>query len=287
MFVIIGMALVIGGVVGGYLMHHGSLMALMQYNEFVIIGGVAIGSLLIGAPLRMIKPIFGKVALVLKGDPFTKTQYLNLLKTFYELFNMAKKDGFIALEAQVETPTKSSVLTKNPFLVKHSRALLFLCDTIKLLLSGGVPPHDLEALLDEDIETIHTEQSRTVTMVQKVGDALPGIGIVAAVLGIIISMQAINGPKEEIGEKVAAALVGTFLGILACYGFVGPVASHVELLDQSEIRYLQCIKTALVAHFKGNSPLVVVEFARRVIDSDVRPSFVEVEKSIRGGGKSG
>ncbi len=280
MLVIIGLAIVIIGVFGGYVMHGGTIGVLLQWSEFLIIGGAAVGSLIAGTPPRMLKMLFGRISLVFKGDSLTKEEYLNLLKTLFELFNVAKREGMMALEPHVESPQTSSILSKNTFLLAHEEELQYLCDTMKLLLGGAVPPHDLETLLEADIETLHTEHARGPSIVQKIGDALPGLGIVAAVLGIVITMQAIDGPAEEIGRSVAAALVGTFLGVLLCYGFIGPLATHLELLGQSELRYLECMKTGIVAFAKGNPPSIVVEFARRVIYSDERPNFQELEQAV-------
>jgi chemotaxis protein MotA len=200
----------------------------------------------------------------------------------FELFNAAKRDGLIAVEPHVMEPGKSAIFTKNVFLLKQHHALDFFCDTMKLLLGGGVPPYDVEALLDADIDSHHSESASSPMLVQKLGDALPGLGIVAAVLGIVITMQAISGPPEEIGEKVAVALVGTFLGILLSYGFIQPLSTHIELLQASEARFYECMKAGIVAYAKGNAPIIVVEFARRVIYSNVRPSFAEVEEAVRG-----
>jgi len=281
MFVIIGIAVVIIGVIGGFMMHGGPPMVLLQWNEFLIIGGAAIGSLLIGTPFPILLSLVGKITAILKGDQYTKAEYLRLLQTQYELFNMARKDGLISLEPHIMDPSKSAVFSKNTFLLKNHHALDYLCDTMKLLLGGGIPPHDLEALLDAEIDTHHAEKATAPGLVQKLGDALPGLGIVAAVLGIVITMQAINGPPEEIGEKVAAALVGTFLGILMSYGFLQPMSTHMELLNQSEARYMECIKAGIVSYAKGNAPTVVVEFARRVIFTAVRPTFNEVDEAVR------
>lgn len=281
MFVIIGILVVIVCVIGGFVSHGGPLAVLVQPSEFVIIGGAAVGSLLVQTPLPILKNVFGKLTSLFKGDPYTKEQYLNLLKTMFELFNAATREGLIAIEAHVEKPAASSIFSKNKFLVQHHHALHYFADTMKLLMGGGVPPHDLEAMLETDIETHHHESSAASSMVQKVADALPGLGIVAAVLGIVITMQAIEGPPTEIGHKVAAALVGTFLGVLLSYGFVGPMATHIDLLSQSEARYFECIKAGIVAYAKGNAPMIVVEFARRVIPNDVRPSFEEVERAVK------
>jgi chemotaxis protein MotA len=282
MFVIIGAAVVIIGVIGGFMIEGGPIMVLVQPVEFMIILGAAIGSLMVMSPLAVLKGIIGTSLGVLKGDPYSKEQYINVLKTLFELFNVAKRDGLIALEPHVMDPETSSIFTKNEFLLKHHHALYYLCDTMKLLLGGGVPPYDVEALLDADIDTHHAESSNAPMIVQKIGDALPGLGIVAAVLGIVITMQAISGPPEVIGHKVAVALVGTFLGILLSYGFVQPLATHMELLQASESRFLECIKAGVVAYAKGNAPIIVVEFARRVIYSSVRPTFAEVEDAVRG-----
>jgi chemotaxis protein MotA len=281
MFVIIGIAIVVIGVLGGFMMHGGPPAVLLQWNEFLIIGGAAIGSLLIGTPLPILMSLVGKVMAILKGDQFSKKEYLRLLQTQYELFNTARRDGLISLEPHIMDPSKSAIFGKNEFLLKNHHARDYLCDTMKLMLGGGIPPHDLEALLDAELDTHHAESATPPSLIQKLGDALPGLGIVAAVLGIVITMQAINGPPEEIGEKVAAALVGTFLGILMSYGFLSPMATHMELLNQSEARYLECIKAGIVSYAKGNAPTVVVEFARRVIFSAVRPSFEEADAAIR------
>jgi chemotaxis protein MotA len=282
MFVIIGAAVVLLGVVGGFAIEGGPLQVLIQPTEFMIIGGAAIGSLLVMSPFSVMMRIIKYVLGVLKGDAFTKEQYINLLKTMFELFNAAKRDGLIAVEPHVMDPEKSAIFTKNEFLLKQHHALDFFCDTMKLLLGGGVPPYDVEAMLDADIDTHHSEGASAPMLIQKLGDALPGLGIVAAVLGIVITMQAISGPPEEIGEKVAVALVGTFLGILLSYGFVQPLATHIELLQASEARYYECMKAGIVAYAKGNAPIIVVEFARRVIYNSVRPSFAEVEEAVRG-----
>ena len=281
MFVIIGAVVVIVGVVGGFVIEGGPVAVLIQPIELMIILGAAIGSLLVMSPLAVLKGIIGNALKVMKGDPFTKDRYVDLLKTLFELFTVAKRDGLIALEPHVMDPEKSTVFSKNEFLLHQHHALFFLCDTMKLLLGGGVPPYDVEALLDADIESHHAEGASAPALIQKIGDALPGLGIVAAVLGIIITMGAISGPPEEVGEHVAVALVGTFVGILLSYGFVQPLATHIELLQASEGRYYECMKAGIVAYAKGNAPIIVVEFARRVIYHSVRPSFAEVEAAVR------
>jgi len=281
MFVIIGIVVVIACVLGGFVMHEGPLGVLVQVNEFLIIGGAAIGSMLVSAPTHILKHLLLNLVTLFKGDPYTKEQYLNLLKTMFELFHVATKDGLMNIEQHIEKPESSAIFQKNSFLMNNHHALNYLTDTLKLLLSGGVPAHDLETLLDADVETQREEGTRAPGIMQKMGDALPGLGIVAAVLGIIVTMQAISGPPEEIGMKVAAALVGTFLGVLMSYGFINPMATHLDVLHHSEIRYLECIKVAVIAYAKGNAPAMVVEFSRRVIFTDFRPTFNELEIAIK------
>jgi len=280
MFVLVGVAVVFLGVLGGFVLHGGPLGVLLQWSEFLIIGGAGLGSLLIGMPPRMLKQMLGNIGSILKGDPYTKQEYLNLLKTLYDLFQVARRDGVIVFETHIENPESSNIFSGNPFLLINHHALQYLCDTMKIWRISGIAPYDLEALLDADIETHHAGSARFTGLLQKLSDSLPGLGIVAAVLGIVVTMQAINGPAEEIGEKVAAALVGTFLGVLLCYGFVSPVASHLELLSQSETRYLECIKSGVVAFAKGNAPAIAVEFARRVIYEESRPTFSELEQTV-------
>jgi chemotaxis protein MotA len=281
MTVVLGSVVVIGSVLAGYMLHGGPFGVLMQWNEFLIIGGAALGSLLVGSPLPVLTQMAGRLGGLLRGDPYTQRVYLELLRTLYELFATAKRDGLIALEAHVGDPAKSSILSKNIFLMRNRHATEFLCDTVKLQLSGSVPPHDLEALLDVDLETHHRTSATASGLVQKLGDALPGLGIVAAVLGIVITMQAIDGPPSEIGHKVAAALVGTFLGVLMSYGFIGPMATHLTLLSASESRYLECMKAGMLAFTKGTAPIVAVEYARRTIAGQVRPTFEQAETAVK------
>jgi chemotaxis protein MotA len=281
MFVLIGMVIVLVSVIGGFMMHEGPLAVLVQPNEVLIIVGAALGSVLVATPLPKIKLITGGLMKVLKGDPYKKSEYLGVLRTMFALFNTAKINGLMSIEIHIEKPEGSVIFQKNPFLSRNHNALAFFCDSMRLMLSGGVPPHELESLLENDIETHHTSSAATIGIVQKTADSLPGLGIVAAVLGIIVTMGKINGPPEEIGFSVAAALVGTFMGILICYGFIGPLATHMERLAESEIHFLSCIKAGVIAYAKGIPPALVVEFSRRVVAEDVRPSFAEVEKAMK------
>lgn len=283
MFAIVGIILVIGAVVGGFLMEHGHLAVLLQPAELVIIGGAAIGTLLIANPLStVIKIVKGSIA-VLKGSPYTKASYVETLKMLNELFMQARKQGMVKLEEDVEDPSKSQVFSKYPKFLANHHAVHFICDTLRMSISGGVPPFDLDQMMEMDMEVHHNEASAPVGSLSSVADALPGLGIVAAVLGVVITMGALGGPPEEIGHKVAAALVGTFLGILMCYGFLGPLASNMTKMNDAELDYLRCLRQGVIAFVKGSPPVLAVEFARRSIPGDHRPTFKELEAACRGG----
>lgn len=276
MFVIVGALVVIGSVVGGYLMHHGEMAVLVQPNELLIIGGAALGAMLIATPLPIVRHMVSQLMGLFKSG-INRDDYLELLGLQYQLFKTVQQSGVMALESHFEEPSKSLVLQRYPrFLARH-HAFEFLADSVKVIIIGGISAHDLESLMDEDIEVHHHEQLRPSGSLRTMADAFPGLGIVAAVLGIVITMQAIDGPPAEIGAKVAAALVGTFLGILLCYGFVGPLATALETRVQEDERYIVCIKTGLLAVYKGFPPAIAVEFARRVLPVDIRPSFDETE----------
>ncbi|HLP16660.1 MAG TPA: flagellar motor stator protein MotA [Bacteroidota bacterium] len=281
MFILIGAAVVIASVLGGFTMAGGPFMVLVQTSEFVIILGATVGMLLISVPLRMLKQLGSKLGNVLKGDPYTKDEYLKLLQSLFELFHVATRDGLINVEQHVENPEKSAIFQRNKFLLDNHHAVNFLCDTLKLMLSGGVPAQDVEVLLDSDSDTHHEEVAGFPAVFSKIGDSLPGLGIVAAVLGIIIVMQHVDAGAATVGHHVAAALVGTFLGILMSYGFVGPIATNLEFLNAAEARYITCIKAGVIAYAKGNPPVMAVEYARRVIYNDMRPSFRETEEACK------
>ena len=279
--VIVGFLVVIGAVFGGYLLEHGIIGVLIQPAEFVIIGGSALGTILISTPLNVLMNLLKSCIKVLSGGNIPKAAYVELLTLIYDLGQTVRKDGQLALESHMEDPHSSSIFSKYPTFLKRHHAVDFLADTGRIIVMGGVPPYEIEALMDADIETHHEESARPVSVLTKVGDAMPGLGIVAAVLGIVITMQVIDGPPQEIGHKVAAALVGTFLGILAAYGFIQPFATSLETINQNEARYLQCLRAGLMALSRSMPPVIAVEFARRTIFSDVRPSFKEMEAAVR------
>jgi len=285
MFAIIGIVVVFGAVVAGYLMEHGKLMVLMQPAELIIIGGAAIGTVLIANPLHILKEIVGGISGILGGSKFTKQRYLESLQMMYQLLNKARREGLMSLEADVEDPSKSPILSKYPAFLKDHHVRDFFCDTMRMAISG-VEAFDLDQLLELDMEVHHHEASTPIASLSTMADSLPGLGIVAAVLGVVITMGAIGGPPEEVGHKVAAALVGTFLGILLCYGLVGPIASNMSKLADDQQAYLHVLRVVMIAFLKGTAPIMAVEFARRAIPGHVRPSFLEAEKACKHGGEA-
>jgi chemotaxis protein MotA len=284
MFAIIGMIVVVGAVLGGYLMEHGKVAVLIQPAEVLIIAGAALGTLLIANPLSMMIRMMKGLIVVLKGSPYTKASYLETLKMLNEMFMLARKQGMTRLEEDIENPTKSQVLSKYPKFLANHHAVDFMCDTLRMSVSGGVPAFDLDQMMEMDMDIHHQGATQSVTALTTVADALPGLGIVAAVLGVVVTMGSLGGPPEEIGHKVAAALVGTFLGILLCYGFLGPLASNLSKLNDAELDYLRCLRQGVVAFVRGSAPVLAVEFARRSVPGELRPSFKELEAVCRGGG---
>jgi chemotaxis protein MotA len=282
MFVIIGSIVVLVSVLGGFMIEGGPILILMQVVEFVIIGGAAIGALLISTPASLLKNIKNRIIGSFKSSSLNSQVYLDLLKMMYEIFLIGQKEGFIALESHIEYPEKSSVFSKYPNFLNQHHLLHFMADTIRLVLIGGVSPHEIEALMDADIETHRQEGAKPGMILQKIGDSLPGLGIVAAVLGIVITMQAINGPPEQIGHKVAVALVGTFVGILLSYGFIQPLATNIDLAHEEETRVFEVIKAGLISFSKGFNPIISVECARRTISTENRPTFQEMESLVKG-----
>ena len=276
MFIFIGAIVVLGGVLTGFVLEGGHIMALNQPMELLIIGGAAMGALLISTPLPVLKGIISQTKGAISSG-LQKQDYLDLLVMMFEIFNVARKDGLIGLENHVEHPQESEILKRYPKFLKNHHAVAFFADTMRVIISGAVQPHDLEDLMDGDIEVLHEEEERPSDALNSTADSLPGLGIVAAVLGVVITMAAIDGPPAEIGHKVAAALVGTFLGILGCYGFVGPLAASLKHRLNDGKQYLACMKHALLAFHKGVAGVIAVEFARRSLYAEVRPEFIELE----------
>lgn len=274
-----------GAILGGYLMEHGNIKVLIQPAELLIIFGSAIGTVVIANPLPTLKKIVSGLIGVLSGGKYNKAFYLENMKMLFELFNHARKAGTAKLEEDVDAPAKSPIFSKFPKFLKNHHATHFLCDTLRMSVSGGVDPMDIDQMMEVDMEVHHRESGEPISALTTMADSLPGLGIVAAVLGIVITMGALGGPKEEIGHRVAAALVGTFLGILLCYGLFGPLASAMGKENDAEGHYFGFLRMAALGFIKGLAPIMAVELARRSIPTGVRPTFQEMEAACRGGGK--
>jgi chemotaxis protein MotA len=281
MFIIIGIVVVFGAVAGGFLMEHGNLRVLLQPAELVTIGGAAIGTVLIANPLHILKKIGSGIAGAFGSSKFSKQKYLDTLKMLYELFTRARRDGLMALETDSDSPEKSTIFSKYPNFLKDHCALSFVCDSIRMASSGGIEPFDADQMIENDMEVHHQEANAPIVSLSTVADSLPGLGIVAAVLGVVITMGSLGGPPEEIGKKVAAALVGTFLGILLCYGLVGPLSANMAKAVEEEHAYYQVLRVTIVAFMKGTAPSLAVEIGRRAIPGRVRPAFQEAEMYIK------
>jgi len=275
------MIVVTAAILGGFAMEKGPFLVLVQPAELVIILGSAFGTVLIGASPTVLKILVSRIIAIFTGSKFGKETYLELLSMLYEVFGKGRREGLIALEQQVNKPEESEIFKRYPSFLKNHHAVDFLCDTLKLMVNGVTDPFEIEKFMDAELETHHEEGALPSGVLTKVGDSLPGLGIVAAVLGIVITVQAIDGPPKEIGHKVGAALVGTFLGILLSYGYLQPLASQIEHMAHEESKYFQCIKAGVMCFANGANPMVAAEFARKVIFSFNRPSGVEMEEACK------
>lgn len=282
MTAIIGCVVVLGAVVGGYIMEHGNLSVLFQPAEVVIIFGAAIGALIIAAPPNVVVGVVkGTLSVLIGGKNYSKQDYLDVLLLLAELFTKIRKEGLISIEQDVEDPENSSIFSKYPKFMKNHHALHLLTDTLRTVMTTTVSPYELESILDNELETLHEMESAPAKNLSNMADSLPGLGIVAAVLGVVLTMGKMKEPPEVIGHSVGAALVGTFMGVLLCYGFVGPLARRMEASINQEREYLQTLKSALISFVGGAAPQIAVEFARRSIPANVRPTFHELEEEIR------
>lgn len=281
MFAIIGILVVLGAVLAGFLMEKGPLLVLLQPSEFVIIAGAALGATVTANPVRVLKKIMSGMIGTLKGSKMSKQIYLDTLKMMFTLFVKARKEGLVGIESDIEEPEKSPIFSKYPAFLKDHHAEHFVCDTLRMAVTGGATPFDLDQMMELDMEVHHAGETLPVAALSSTADALPGMGIVAAVLGVVITMGALGGPPEEIGHKVAAALVGTFLGILLCYGVVGPLASNMGKIVDEDHAYYHVLRVVMLSYIKGISPILAVEMGRRAIPAHLRPTFQEMEKSCR------
>ncbi len=280
MFAFIGIIVGVVCTLLGYVMHHGKIAVLIQPTEIIIIVGAAIGIFLGSYGLKTFQATIKAVIGLLK-PPAGKDGYVQLLKMMYELFNVARKEGLLGLEKHVEMPAESEIVSKYPGFLANHHAVHFLCDTMKVILTGAVGPHDLSEMMEMDLEVAHEEELQPVEALQTVGDAMPAVGIVAAVLGVIITMGKINSGPQVIGESVAAALVGTFMGIFIGYVICAPLSKSIGAKVRQEGMYLNCIRHALFSFARGESPITCVEFARRQIEPSLRPGFVELEEAVK------
>jgi len=280
MLIIVGFVVVIGSVLGGFVLEGGQAMALYQPMELLIIGGAALGALLVMTPVPVLKDLVRQVMKRL-GPGYSRKDFMDLMVMLYEIFNIARREGLVGLESHIEKPYESETMKNYPSFLKNHHAVGFMSDTMRLIITGSVQPHELEALLDTDLETHKEEVNLGPNILGTVADSFPGLGIVAAVLGVVITMSVINGPAEVIGHKVAAALVGTFLGVLLCYGFAGPLSKSLIVRNESDSMYMACLKQCLLAFCKGFPPSIAVEYGRRSIPGETRPGFIELEEACK------
>jgi chemotaxis protein MotA len=279
MLVLMGLVTVIASILLGFTVAGGHVLVLFQWSEFLIVVGTALGSIFIAVPPALLKKIY-RTVFDLFCSQHDRQSYLQLLKMIYDLLMVGQRQGLRELEQHVEDPHNSDILSRNRRFIRDEVSRGFLCDAIKILVMQALTPHELETMIDADIETFENESKPIGTTLTKVADSLPGIGIVAAVLGIIVTMSSIDQGAEYVGHHVAAALVGTFIGVLLCYGFVSPIATNIEHLLDSKVRHLEAIKGCIVAYARGHSPTLAVEMARRAIPSERRPGFLELERFL-------
>ena len=281
MLLIVGFVIVLAATLGGFMIAGGQPMVLMHVSEFVVIGGISAGILVIASPISVLKSIVKKTIGAITGGGGNKTEYLDLMKLLYEVFMLARKSGLIALEDHVMEPEKSSIFQKYPTFLRDKARVGFLCNGLKPLIDGRIKPEQMQSLLESEVEAKDEEAGAPVHMLQLIGDSLPGVGIVAAVLGIINTMAAIAEGPEKVGERVAAALTGTFLGILGAYGFINPLTNRIKHNNVSELQYFSCIVKGLAGFANGMAPIMAVEVARRCLDIHVQPDADELEKTLK------
>lgn len=282
MIAIIGFIVVSGAIAGGYLMEHGNLYVLLQPAEVVIIFGAAFGAFLVASPMKVIKSTAGSVLKIFNNKPFVKADYLEVLMLLSEIFYKIRKQGLVSIEGDVDAPQESAIFKNYPKVLKNHHAITFITDTLRMVITTTIEPHELESLMETELEEHHEDSMIPSKSMANTADALPGLGIVAAVLGVVLTMGKIGEPPEVLGHSIGAALVGTFLGVLMCYGFVGPMSKNLEYIAQEDLQYLNVLKIALKSFVSNNAaPMVAIEFGRRAIPAKQRPDFVEVEEAVR------
>ena len=282
MLPILGYLIVIGAVFGGFAIAGGHLGTLYQPVELVIIGGSAVGSFFVGNSSKAIKATFKALPKAFGGSKYTKALYLELLALLYEVLSKVRKEGLMSIEADVDRPRESPLFSKYAKVMKDHHAMEFMTDYLRLMVGGNLNAFEIENLMDNEIETHHKEGEVPIHAIAKLGDSLPAFGIVAAVMGVVHTMESVGIPPAELGKLIAAALVGTFLGILLSYGFVGPLATTLEQKLHEDSKMLDCIKVTLLASLNGYAPALAVEFGRKVLYSTERPGFSELEDHVKG-----
>ncbi len=262
-------------------MEKGNLSVLFQPAELVIIFGASIGGFLIATPFKQVKLVLNNLANIFKGQHLNRLAFIELLSLLYTIFIKIRKDGLISIESDIEKPSGSPIFKKYKTVLSNPKGLDFICDNLRVIITTNMPPHELDNLLDIDIEANNHEAMAPSLSLEKIADALPGLGIVAAVLGVVLTMSHINEPPEILGHLIGAALVGTFLGVLACYGFVGPMSQNLSHKAMEALVFYNVVKVTLVSFVGGSAPQIAVESGRRAIPSMERPGFLELEKAIR------
>jgi chemotaxis protein MotA len=288
MFLVLGIVLGLICIFAGYLLHGGQMAIFVQaWTEYIVILGGALGIFLASNGMGILKTTISELIHMLKPDPFTKTEFLHLLTLLYQIFNVARHDGLLGIEVHLEDPAKSKILGANHLFLHDHHAAAFFCDTMKVIVSGGVKPHDLAEMMEMDLEVAHAEHHLVQDSIQNTGDALPAVGIIACVLGVVITMGKIGGDPAEIGHAVGLALIGTLTGILAAYVLFFPIARAMGMRSRTHGQYLGCIRHAIFSFARGESPMTCIEFARRNIDPSLRPGFSEMEKHVKAAAKGG
>jgi chemotaxis protein MotA len=282
MLVFVGYVIVAGAIFGGFALAGGHLGALLQPVELLMIVGGALGALIVGNSTKSLKALFGALPGCLKGSKYDKAVYMELMSLLYELLNKMRKEGLMSIERDVDNPAESALFSKYPTVAKDHHVIDFMTDYLRLMVSGNMNAFEIENLMDNEIETHHHEAEAPAHTMQKVADGLPAFGIVAAVMGVVHTMESVGIPPAELGKLIAQALVGTFLGILLAYGMVGPLASLLDARAKESSKILECVKVTLLASLNGYAPAIAIEFGRKVLYSTERPSFNELEGHVKG-----
>ncbi len=281
MFVIIGYVMVLGAVFGGYAMEHGDFAVLIQPIELMTIGGAALGAFITANSTKVLGATFKSLPKLLGGSKYTKERYMALMALLYDILTKIRKEGMMAVENDIEEPDKSALFQKHPTIAADHHLVEFITDYLRMMVSGNMNPFEIESLMEQEIDTHHHEAMQPSISLQKAADGLPAFGIVAAVMGVVRTMASVGKPPAILGEMIAAALVGTFLGILLSYGFIGPLAALLEQKVDESTKELNCVKTTLLANLQGYAPALAVEFGRKILYSTERPNFLELEKHVK------